>query len=419
MTINNYRKCLLAALGLILLAALWLPPAGKAQGISFGDRIPAGQVVEQNMIIIETDVLIDGIVNGDVVAIGNTITLNGEVNGSLVALGNSLVLDGQVSGNVLAAGVMLELAPGSEISRDLYFTGARLTLADDSSIQRDLNLMSLEAQFAGKIGRNTSAIIGPLQIAELILEPIRERINTISQITQETILQAGEPMGEIKIAGLLVSGNPQLHGLRQPAKQIAQIDQESLKNWGASLGRNLVALLVIGLLGILFVPIPLNLTTEKIRRQSGLTILTGLIFFILGWFVTILAIVLVVMLALFFLSLSLPNLGFLTGALGLTGVGLGLSVFWLSITYVSKIVFALFLGRLLLQRLAPRYAQGNLWPLLLGIVLYALIASIPFLGWVVATIVTLLGLGALWMVSFPKFSQRYTRHSQQTLAPAD
>lgn len=419
MTSTFPRKIILVSLGLALLAAFSLPPAGRAQGTIYGDRVPAGQVAEQNMILNGTDVSIDGTVNGDVVAIGDTITLNGQVNGSLVAFGNSIVLNGQVSSNVLAAGVMMELESGGEIGRDLYFAGARLTLADGSSIQRDLNLVGLEAQFAGEVGRKTSAIIGPLQIAELIFEPIREQITIISRVSQETVLHASAPMGEIKGAGLLVSGPYWLAGEPQTGQQIAQIDQESLKTWGTALIRNLVALLVIGLLGIWLVPIPLNWAANKIQEQTGWVTLSGLIFFIGGWFVTILSLALVVMLALFLLSLSLPNLGFLTGALGLTGVGLGFSVFWLSITYVSKIVFALLVGRLLLQRLSPGHAQSSLWTLILGIVLYALVASIPYLGWVVATLVTFLGSGALWAVSYPLFSRREAVESAPALAQAD
>ncbi len=108
--------------------------------------------------------------------------------------------------------------------------------------------------------------------------------------------------------------------------------------------------------------------------------LSGLTFYVGGWFIAVLAFGLIVVLALFFYIISLPNLGFLVGTLGLMGLGLGVSVFWLSITYVSKLIIAFLIGKLLLQRFAPRYAQSNLWPLLLGVVLYALVASIPYLG---------------------------------------
>jgi hypothetical protein len=55
-------------------------------------------------------------------------------------------------------------------------------------------------------------------------------------------------------------------------------------------------------------------------------------------------------------------------------------------------------GRLILERAFPRAAPGRSWPLLAGLVLYVLLASIPGLGWVIATLVTAFGLGAAWLL---------------------
>jgi hypothetical protein len=40
-------------------------------------------------------------------------------------------------------------------------------------------------------------------------------------------------------------------------------------------------------------------------------------------------------------------------------------------------------------------------PLLVGVILFALIVSIPYLGWVISVISTMFGLGALWLAAFP------------------
>ena len=195
MKANSRRKFLLIALGLVLLAAFWMPPAGKAQGVIYGNSVPDGQVVDQNLILNGTEVSIDGTVNGDVLAIGRTITLNGEVNGTLLAVGESIIINGQVPGNVLAGAVMMELGSEGEVGRELYFAGARLTLPDGSTIQRDLYLLSLEAQLSGDIGRDIHAIIGPLQIAELILGPLENRIKIIGAAQPEAVAQAPPETG--------------------------------------------------------------------------------------------------------------------------------------------------------------------------------------------------------------------------------
>ncbi|MEJ2262660.1 MAG: hypothetical protein P8X95_04400 [Anaerolineales bacterium] len=419
MKANSRRKFLLIALGLVLLAAFWMPPAGKAQGVIYGNSVPDGQVVDQNLILNGTEVSIDGTVNGDVLAIGRTITLNGEVNGTLLAVGESIIINGQVPGNVLAGAVMMELGSEGEVGRELYFAGARLTLPDGSTIQRDLYLLSLEAQLSGDIGRDIHAIIGPLQIAELILGPLENRIKIIGAAQPEAVAQAKAPALAGMGAGALVPAALWLDGVQQAGQPGAQIDAERLKTWGLALLRNLVALLGLGLLGIWLLPAPLNWASQKIKQAPWRMGLSGLTFFLVGWFAALVVFAIILMLAFFLFNISLPGLAILLGTLGLTGLGLGVSVFWLSIAYVSKLIVALLVGRLLLKALAPRYAEGNLWPLLLGVILYVVVASIPYLGWVVATLVTFFGLGALGVISFPRFSQPEEAESMPALAQAD
>jgi cytoskeletal protein CcmA (bactofilin family) len=399
---NKRRKLLVVILGLILLTTFGMPSTGKAQGIIYGDRIDEGQVVDQNVLLNGTEVVIDGTVNGDVLAFGRTITVNGSISGSLLAAGERVTINGQVSGNVMAGAVLMELGPEGQVGRELYFAGARLTLPEGSAVQRDLYMIGLETQLSGDIGRDIHAIIGPLQIVELIFIPLRDRITLISAVQPEGIDQSKAPRMSGLGAGALAPNSFWLAG----GQQAAQVDAERLQKWVAELLRNLIALLVLGLIGVWLVPAPLSWAGEKIKQAPWRMALSGLTVYVVGWFIAFLVFLLILGLAFFFYSVTLANMGFLMGTLGLTGLGLGVSVFWFSIAYVSKLVIAFLFGRLLLQRLAPSYAQSNLWPMLLGTVLYALLASIPYLGWVVATVVTFFGLGALWAVSLPVFPRQ-------------
>lgn len=51
------------------------------------------------------------------------------------------------------------------------------------------------------------------------------------------------------------------------------------------------------------------------------------------------------------------------------------------------------------------------WPLLVGVLLYVVLAGIPYLGFVVSVLVTLLGLGAMWL----SLRQRTTQIAAPTL----
>lgn len=413
------HKIFAISLGLFLLIALFIPASGKAQGIIYGDEIQEGQVIDNNLLLNGTDVTINGIVNGDVLAFGRTITINGQVNGTLLAVAETITLNGEVTGNQLAGAIRVELGPESKVVRDLYAIGAGFMLPEGSMIERDLYLLSLEAQLAGQVERDIHAIIGPVQIARLIFGPLQDRIAVIGSVETRLVADVSTPRLAGIGLGTFARATGWLTDEAAAAQQAAQLDTERLQKWGVGLIRNLVALLVIGLLGVWLLPKPIISASERIRQSPWRMAFVGLAFYLGGWFFATLILILVLMLALFFYSVSLPNLGFLLGSLGTLGVGLGVAVFWLAIAYLSKIIFAFLVGRLLLQRFGPRYAQSKFWPLLLGVVLYALAASIPYLGWVVATVVTFLGLGALWGIAFPSLSLMQASVNQSALPQAD
>lgn len=418
------QKVMALSLGLVLLTALWLPSSAKAEGIIYGNNINEGQVVDQNAILYGNDIVIDGTINGDVLAVGRTVQVNGQVNGSLLAIGETITINGEVTNSVMAGAVMMELSSEGQIGRELYFAGGRLSLLEGSTVQRDLYTLSMEAQLSGKIGRNIQAVIGPIRIVELILDLLNIKVPAITgsalpESVHGLAAQASGPMLTGLGAGALTPTSYWLIGKPQHPQQAAQIDSESLRKWAVPFLRNLVILLLIGLLIVWLIPSPFNWAGEKIKDAPWRALFSGLMFFLGGWFIAILAFSLILMLSIFFFYISLPNLGLLFGTLGLMGLGLAVSLFWLSIAYLSKIIVAILIGRLLLQRLIPRFAQSNFWPMLLGVILYALIASIPYLGWVIAAIVTFFGLGALGEVSFPSLTRRKVVESAPAVTQLD
>jgi cytoskeletal protein CcmA (bactofilin family) len=399
MKVNTHRRFILIVLGLALVAALSWPSTGKAQGNVDEERIQEGEVIDRNMIINGMDVLIDGTVNGDVMAIGRTITVNGQINGSLLAIGETVVINGQVSNTVVSSSISIDLRPPAVIGRDIYFVGARLTLSDGAAVQRDLNCLALEAQFAGEIGRDLRATVGPLKIAGIIMGSMQDVFPAVGAAQPE-----GNPELSAPVRAAIISGaSASILGIsyNRLAIQQAPVDTEQLVNWSLSTLRNLIALVIVGLLGVLLFSGPLNKAGEEILQSPWSTMIRGFSVYVIGWFGFGLAILIVAIVTIFFITVSMPNLAFLFGSIGLLGTSLGAALFWLLIAYFSKLVVAILIGRLLLQRFVLRQADSKLLPPLLGVLLYVLAASIPFLGWVVSVIVTFFGIGALWAVTSP------------------
>lgn len=400
MNTHNFLKLSTISLCLFLAIALMFPTPVRAQGITIEDTVEKGEVVDHNLVLSGPVVKMDGKVEGDLVALGDTVTINGEVDGNLIAIGNKVVLNGPVSGSAYIGAVNLVVGPQASVGRDMSYIGGLFETKESSAITRDLNLLSLDANMSGTTGRDVNALIGPLRIGMVVYEFMKDQgwlpqTQSLNLQLSRSGMSMGFGLSSFQNFVTLSSSSGSI--LRAPEQQ-SSTDVEQWQNWGVALLRNLGALLIVGLLAIWLLPAQLRWTSEQPRRNPWKAFLIGLIVLTLGWFIALLFFVLVLGLAFFLFWVSLPNLGFLVGALGLLALGLAMVVYWLSIAYFSKVVVAFLVGRMLFARLLPKYSQTRVGPLLTGIIVYALLASIPYLGWVVAMLTTMFGLGALWVV---------------------
>jgi len=413
----NHITRLAAALSLVLVGLLSLAPAARADGLVYGSTIPAGEIVTQDVILYGNNVTIDGTVDGDVLAIGGNVTVNGDVNGSLVAAGETVLVNGKVQSSLYSGGVTLELGPSSSIGRSLYFGGLRLVTQPGSQIGRDLVAASLSAQLAGQVERDVKAVIGLPQLIGMLTGALSGGVSLPGG--------AGLPPGDIPQASargdslaLVNSWGPRdgepvalvSYVEHQPHRQAApdvrwQADAPTSQaaavgDWLLSRLRELVPLLVVGLLALWLVPGMVVSGAEQMQSSPLPAIGFGLLALVLAFnifLVALLVAVLILLVGLWLGFLTLWQLAFLVWAIGFSSLVLAVSLFWLLVMYASKVIIAYLAGLLILKPIAPQIARHKVLPLVLGLVLYVLLAGIPILGWVIGVIVSGLGLGALWV----------------------
>ena len=415
MRTHNLLKISVLSLCLILIVALMFPAPAHAQGITVEDTVKEGEVVDHNMVLSGPVVKMDGKIEGDLLAVGDQIKINGEVDGDLVVVGNQVVLNGPVSGNVYIGAATLVIGPEASVGRDVSFIGAMFETNETSAVKRDLNIISLDSKLGGDTGRDVNAVVGPLRLGMVIYQFIQDQGWLPKSTSLDTRSPAGQSVTESglmlqSIRPLVLIAAPASELSQQPPKQSGGTNTEQWQTWGIALLRNIAALLIVGLLAVWLIPAQLTFSSEQPRKRPWRSLLIGFLVLLLGWFVALFALLLVLGLAFFLFWISLPNLGFLVGSLGTMAVGLASILYWLSIAYFSKLIIAFLLGKAIFSRSTSKYAQGRVLPLIVGVVLFALIASIPYLGWVISVIATMFGLGALWVVAFP--------HNVKELEPA-
>jgi len=167
--------------------------------------------------------------------------------------------------------------------------------------------------------------------------------------------------------------------------------------WFVSQLRQLITLLLAGALMMWLVPD----WTRKVASIVQTKPLPSL-----GWGVVAIAafvlaiLVLIIATVLLAVVFGIVTLGELAGRfVALGGITMGAATFVFSVTwaYATKIVVSLLLGQLIFGLFKSTAAENRWWPVLLGVLIFVIIAAIPVLGWLAKLVTVLLGLGAIWM----------------------
>ncbi len=385
---------------LVLAALVWLavPQAARADWAIVGETVPAGQVVDNDVLAHGTDVVIDGVINGDLLAVGSTVTINGPISGSLVTVGSKVTVNGNVEGSIYAGSRTLELGPSADVVRNVHYVGLLLDSYSGSRIGRDLVVASVRGRVSSEIGRTLNAAV--------LLLTFQGRIGGIVDVPEEgAALPARIESGDSLL--FVGSSASRAIGLAAPSlnawsPQQDERDVAGVPEWLVARLGDLGALLVVGGLTIWLRPALIQRPAESLLHKPLPAAGFGLLALTLAVNAVAIAILLAALLLVVGIWLGgvlLWKLAFLLWGIGYPALTLTLSSFVLIILYGSKVVVADMAGTLILKNVAPQVldARRRFLPLLLGLVLYVILRSIPLLGWAISVIVTAFGLGAIWV----------------------
>jgi len=389
------QPVLLAALLVTVLFSL--TQSAHAQGIIYGDTVPEGVTLDNDIILIGDNVLVDGNLNGNLLALGRTVTISGTVDGSAIVIAGLADIRNAINGSLYNASGETNLGDNGTVGRDLYYAGGSLDVKPEASIGRDLYAFTGGAQLTKNIGRDVVAVIGPYEMLKVLYKALNGKLG-LPKIDIPFLSLAPSPRQGAGL-GVIAAVPFSLLGMgAAPEEVVAQtssIDWTAVGDWALVRLREFIVLLVIGSLLLWLMPFRLKAWVTRSTQKPWLLMLYGLGYIIIAFAGAAIILVLILVLSYGLAVLTLTNLAVLFGMLGTLAVGLAFFVFVLLAFYVSKVVVADLIGGLILRKLAPSAAIHRFWPFLLGLFLYVLLVSIPYLGFVLAFLAVLLGFGAL------------------------
>jgi len=429
MSRNRRARWLPAFAGLILLLALFAVPTAQAFEGRGGDSVTirSDEVIEDDLYVAAGEFTLDGTIKGDLIAVGGTVRINGTVEGDLIAAGQSVLINGSVGDDariagfalavqgdvdddVVAAGYSLEVGAESSIGGDVIYGGYQALLGGD--VSGDVTASGGAVELAGTIGGNATIDVGGIDPGEQV-PPFTSFVPNLPAVpTVRAGLSVGEQAG-IKgdlnytaNAAAAVPTGAVAGGVEFSRYVPAETEAEGRPTpspavrtgrWFLRQFRHLVSLLLIGVLMMWVVPD----WTRKLARNVETQPLPSL-----GWGVVAIAVFAVLMALLLIATVLLTvvfgvvTLGGLAGRFAVLGgivtsaTGFSFSLLW---RYVTAIVIAVLIGQLIFRALKSPAEQSRWWPMVLGVVLFAIVTAVPVLGWLARLGAILLGLGAIWI----------------------
>jgi hypothetical protein len=359
---------LIVILGVALLSfVFWYSVLSSTTQVNVGDAtVLQGSAADGDLITAGRNVNVEPEIEGDLAAAGANVTIAGPVRGYLLAAGSNVSINGSVGNDLWAAGANVSV--NAPVADNAMLAGRTVILQPQASVKRDASVTGNSVEVLGRVERNLKLAAAEARLASEIGGSVEARV------------------GRLKVMpGAVIHGDMKVYGPNPPeispeAKVLGRIDyqQEPFQGrWSpiSWLGRwafMFLALLALGAATIALSTLWANRIAEKITRKPGPSLLTGLLGMIL---IPLVCLVLVV--TIIGIPLAVVIIALYAVALLLSGV------------FVSYLVGGWFFHRLKRPGISP-YVK-----LVMGALAVALLASLPWIGWLFQLLILMVGLGAL------------------------
>lgn len=373
------RRSLSAALILALVLALWVAPVMAVERLT-GETptLPAGQTVDDDLIISGNSVTVAGHVKGDLYAFGNFVTIlpSAQIDGDVITAGNIITIAGMIGGDVRTAGNTISLS--ATVARNVLMAGNQVTLGSAAAVKGNVVSGAAVLSVLGPIDGRLTGGGGQVQLNSVVGRDAELWVDSL--VVQPSARIGGRltytaPV-EQALPASLAQGPVQWLPTPQPAPTQPPTATERMFE---ALGGQFSLLWLLGtiLFGLLLAWLTPGFyrTGATIVRQRGLVALAvGLATLVLTPIVALLLLVSVV---------GLP--------IGLLSLGAYLTGWYLGWLVVAPALVGLVIG--LVRAGQSALAVG--WLVVIGLVALHFLTRLPYLGGLLAIAVLCLGLGVL------------------------
>jgi len=304
-------------------------------------------------------ILLAGQLGNDVWAVGNTISLAGDIQDHARFLARMITINGVVSNSSILAGNSVHLTQTGRMGRDVLVFGENVIM--EGNIDGNLTIFGKSVTLAGRCAGNVRVTAD-----DIVVLPQ-------TQITGNLIYSA--PAELVLDKGVVLHGN-----LIRQAEEISKAERKQLISWPSLFLQSwlFAGALCVGALMLFIFPAFLNESAVQIQNSLWKCMAVGFVA------------VCLVPTACFFLAISLVGLP----------LALLTAMAFTVLSYLCKIIVALFIGTLITRR---KLQGPRMFPVMgLGLVLLYAAAGSGLAGSIVSFMIVCLGLGGMILASFAR-----------------
>jgi cytoskeletal protein CcmA (bactofilin family) len=344
-----------------------------AADLRSGDAVTVaiGEVVDGDLYVAGSNIIIDGTVNGDIFGVGQSLTINGVINGGVSFAGQTLTVNGEITSGARLAGTDINV--DGNIDGDLLAGGTNVNVTSKARIGGDFlfgaSRVHIDGPIEGYIKGGGGEVIVTNQVGgdiELGVDrlTVTSTANLHGNLTYTSANEADIESGA-HIGGTTSHKVPEV---KEPAKAGGPF---------AGIGGKVVAFLMTLLAGIVIILVAPQRAVSVAASIRSKPLMS------LGWGAIILFATPIAAIVTFVTVVGVP--------LGL----IGLAIYGVAI-YLSQIAVGLFIGYWIIGYFSKVESRGILvGALALGFAILTLIKLIPYIGFPLWLATVLFGIGAM------------------------
>jgi hypothetical protein len=371
--------------------------------------------------------VVHGVIGGDLFGGASNVVIDGAVRGSIYLVGGQLDISGAIGGDIHFAGGVLNLKPSARLNKlgsDVISLSLSTAIEDarvpgsvtsvgyqlllDGVVEREVSFWGSALTIDNLVKGDVTATVGDpastgvTQLRTLLnFLPIEVSLVNPGLRVTETGMVESQLRYEGPVEGEIVAALPNPPEFTLVVNDFTIAPEESLldqlRDYAGQAIREFISLALIGAVGLLLTPRALQAPIYSLRVRPLPSLGVGLLMFIISFPIFLIVILFSVALVLLLSVLQLGDFAVLGGViiniLNLGGAGL----FYFTAIFISRVIVCIALGRFLVRLLLGDRPERYMTyvSLLLGVILLALVSSLPYVGWLINALAAFFGLGAI------------------------